>query len=66
MTSYDHFFLVICTNIFEFGELTNFFGHMPISGRIWLQVASLKNIEKYWKRMEKLHRSSDYPRMRFT
>ena len=33
------------------------FGHMPIFGSIWRQVACLKNIDKYWKHTERLLKS---------
>ena len=53
-TPYDPFFAVIWPNTAEFGEITIFFGRMPIFGGIWRQVACLKNIDKYWKHIEKL------------
>ena len=56
-TPYDQFFSVIWPNTAEFGETTIFFGHMPIFGSIWRQVACLKNIEKYWNDIEKTLKS---------
>ena len=45
-----------CLTEYDFQIWRNyiFFGHMPIFGSIWRQVACLKNIDKYWKQMENM------------
>ena len=42
------FFWSFWQDLVEYGELTNFFGHMPVSGRMWLQAASEAVSDPTW------------------